>query len=307
MTTLLIAVAGLSVFAYLVFRLMRWARGGTRGASVLGAVLTELLRALSFTKPNRVRNAKRVIRGTPRTRNEEACANRTTTGCSGRWNGTGGAPQVRRFIVHKRRAGQRSAPPLNRNVRRIHQGVPTFMGNGQVKTSTVPRHFSLVRLLLCVVAVAAPLATAQNPLAPRGAERSPGCLRASRAKDSCDPVQVVVRIEKEVAFSLDLPPVKLVQCAPTIELAYSQRDTMVSVEGTVENKDCGPSSGDYNLVVSIRNENHELTTVEFLESWRRQDDQPVRFAGTYPIGENVDVVRVRPFQLRCTCADTAEN
>ena len=82
---------------------------------------------------------------------------------------------------------------------------------------------------------------------------------------------------------------------------------MVSVEGTVENKDCGPSSGDYNLVVSIRNENHELTTVEFLESWRRQDDQPVRFAGTYPIGENVDVVRVRPFQLRCTCADTAEN
>jgi hypothetical protein len=41
-TKLLIAVAGLSVFAYLVFRLMRWARGRTRGAYVLGMVLTEV-------------------------------------------------------------------------------------------------------------------------------------------------------------------------------------------------------------------------------------------------------------------------
>lgn len=181
------------------------------------------------------------------------------------------------------------------------------MSNPQRKTSRATRHFGVVRLLVCVVAVSAPLATAQNPLSnERSIHRSPGCLpRASRAKESCDPKEVVVRIEKEMPVTLDLPPMKLVQCTPAIELAYTQRDTAVSVEGTLENKDCGASRGDYTLAISIRNEKHELTTVEFLESWERQDDQPVRFTGTYPIGANVDLVRVRPVHLRCACADSA--
>ena len=41
-TSVLIAVAGLGLIAYLLSRLMRWARGRTRGAYVLGAVLTEV-------------------------------------------------------------------------------------------------------------------------------------------------------------------------------------------------------------------------------------------------------------------------
>jgi hypothetical protein len=134
--------------------------------------------------------------------------------------------------------------------------------------------------------------------------RSPGCIpHASRAKESCDPAEVVVRIEKEIAVSIELPPAKLEQCAPTIELAYTQRDTVVSVEGALENKDCAASGGDYTLAVTIRNESNELTTVEFPERWQRQDDQPVKFTGTYPIGGNVDVVRVRPVRVRCMCAD----
>lgn len=181
------------------------------------------------------------------------------------------------------------------------------MSNRRPKTSGISRHFGVVGLVLCVFAVSAPLATAQNPLSTeKGATHSPGCIpHASRAKESCDPKEVVVRIEKEMTVSVELPPMKLEQCAATIELAYTQRDTMVSVEGTLENKDCAVSSGEYTLAVSIRNENQELTTVEFPEEWQRQDDQPVKFAGTYPIGENVDVVRVRPVHVRCTCADSA--
>jgi len=38
----LIAVAGLGLIAYLLTRLIRWARGRTRGAYVLGSVLTEV-------------------------------------------------------------------------------------------------------------------------------------------------------------------------------------------------------------------------------------------------------------------------
>ncbi len=182
------------------------------------------------------------------------------------------------------------------------------IGNGQPNTSKVTRRIGAFCLLaLLLIAAVAPLATAQNPISPRGAERSPGCLpSASRAKESCDPNQVVVRSEKEVTFSVELPPVKTAQCATTIEVAYIQRGTTVSIEGTIDNKDCGTSSGDYNLVVSVRDENRELKTIEFLESWKRQNDEPVTFTGTYPIGENVDLVRVRPVQLHCTCAETSE-
>jgi hypothetical protein len=122
-------------------------------------------------------------------------------------------------------------------------------------------------------------------------------------RESCDPKQVVVRSQQEVEFSLELPPLKGVQCAATIEVAYTQRDSTVGVEGTIANNVCGASTGDYKLVVSVRDTNRDLQTLEFLESWQREDDQPVRFSGAYPIGDNVELVRVRPVQLRCTCAD----
>jgi hypothetical protein len=151
----------------------------------------------------------------------------------------------------------------------------------------------------------APLATAQNPISPGGAEQSPSCLpRASRVKEACDDrASTVVRSEKEVTFSIEIPAAKTAQCAATIEFAYTQRGSMVSVEGTIENEDCGASGGDYEVLVSIRDENHELKTLEFHELWQRQDDQPVEFASMYPIGENVDLVRVRSAHLQCTCVE----
>jgi len=166
-------------------------------------------------------------------------------------------------------------------------------------------HIKALCVVALLIAVATPLATAQNPLSnKRSIHRSPDCLpRATRMRASCDPEEVVVRVEKELEVSLELPPLKVVQCAATIEVAYTQRNTAVGVEGTIANNVCRVSNGDFKLVVSVRNENRGLQTLEFFESWQRQDDQPVKFSGVYPIGENVDVVRVRPVQLRCTCAD----
>jgi hypothetical protein len=164
-----------------------------------------------------------------------------------------------------------------------------------------------VRLVVLLVALAAPLATAQNPLSQGAATQSPGCLpRATRTRPSCDPKQVVVRTEREVEFSLEAPPTKIVQCAATIEVAYTQRNSTVGVEGTIAHNLCGASSGDYKLVVSIRKENRELQTLEFFESWQRQDENVVKFSAAYPIGENVDLVRMRAVQLRCACADEQE-
>jgi hypothetical protein len=166
-----------------------------------------------------------------------------------------------------------------------------------------------VRVVALLIAVAAPLATAQNPLSnEKSITHSPDCLpRATRTRESCDPRQVVVRLpEHEIDASVEFPGLKGVQCAATIEVAYTQRDINVGVEGTIAHNTCGASSGDYKLVVSVRNQNRELQTLEFFESWQRQDDQPVRFSGVYPIGENVDVVRVRTVQSRCTCADVPQ-
>jgi hypothetical protein len=163
------------------------------------------------------------------------------------------------------------------------------------------RRIHAVCVVACLLAVAGPPATAQD--SPSQPVRSADCLpRASRVKESCDPKQVVVRIEREVEFSLDAPPSKDVQCVATMEIAYTQRDTSVAVEGTIANNVCAASSGDYKLVVSVRSANDVLQRLEFFESWQRQDEQPVKFAAAYPIGEDVDLVRVRPVQLRCTCA-----
>lgn len=154
------------------------------------------------------------------------------------------------------------------------------------------------------VAAAEPRAVAQETSSQ--VSRSADCLpRASRARESCDPKQVVVRIEKEVDFSLEVPAPKAAQCVATIEIAYTQRDTSVGVEGTIANNVCAASGGEYKLLVSVRG-GGGVQVLEFLESWLRQDDQPVHFSKVYPIGEDVDLLRVRPTQVRCTCADETD-
>ena len=179
-------------------------------------------------------------------------------------------------------------------------------GSDPQRNCAAKRRLNTVRLLvLLLLPGLSPQVTAQNPLPPRGAERSPDCLpRASRATIHCDPIEVVVHTEKEVTFSLEIPSPKTVHCAAITEIEYTQRDTIVSVEGRIVNTDCAASKGEYRLTVRIRDENRELKTLEFLESWQRQDDQPVQFKGDYPIGENADVVSVRPSQLACACTET---
>jgi len=70
----------------------------------------------------------------------------------------------------------------------------------------------------------------------------------------------------------------------------------------IDNKDCAASSGEYKLLVRVRDETGEVKTLDFVGSWQRNDDEPVKFGGDYAIGNNVDVVNVRVVQARCTCA-----
>jgi hypothetical protein len=126
---------------------------------------------------------------------------------------------------------------------------------------------------------------------------------ASRTREGCEPKTVVVEVDKQVAVTLKVPSPNGVYCAATYEVEYAQRDKTVRVEGTITNSNCAASNGEYKLAVSVRDEHGEVKTLDFFESWQRKDDQPVKFKGDYSVGENVDVVHVRPVQLRCTCTD----
>jgi hypothetical protein len=154
----------------------------------------------------------------------------------------------------------------------------------------------LLALLLCGVA---PYSSAQPP--------NPDCLSTgSRARAACEPTKTVIATETEVKFTVEVPPVKSAQCAATIEIEYTQRDSLVGVEGTIHHLDCGASNGEHRLTVSVRDENRELKTLAFVEAWQRKDDQPVKFSVEYQIGDNVDLVSVRTRQLRCTCGELPE-
>lgn len=137
---------------------------------------------------------------------------------------------------------------------------------------------------------------------PRGGERSPSCLpRATRLREHCDPVRVVVRAEGKTEVALELPTPETVHCAAVIGIEYTQRNTVVSIAGTIANADCAACDGEYEVVVTVRDQDLGLKTLRFVESWQRRDDQPLSFSLEYPIGQNVDLTSVRARQLRCTC------
>lgn len=178
-----------------------------------------------------------------------------------------------------------------------------LVSNSPPRSSGAARFMPAVAVVALLKAVSAAPAGAQTPEITRSADCLP---RASRVQDSCDPKQVVVRSEREVEFSIEVPPPARVQCVATIEIAYTQRDDQVGVEGVIANNVCGASSGEYKLMVSVRSEDRGLQLLEFIESWERQDDEAVKIAAAFPIGENVDLVRVRTTQVRCTCADAPD-
>jgi hypothetical protein len=132
--------------------------------------------------------------------------------------------------------------------------------------------------------------------------------RASRAAPKCEPTptQTKFELETKIDVVLELPEQKMLQCAAAIEVEYSQRNTVAGVTGTIDTKDCAAASGEYRVVVSVRNEALELTTLEFEETWQRLDAQPVIFKKDYPIGDGVELVRVRARPVSCTCAGSPQ-
>jgi hypothetical protein len=135
---------------------------------------------------------------------------------------------------------------------------------------------------------------------PLGSTRAPA--EPAEQLVSCEET-IHLRVETPLTVTTTVKAPKDAYCAATHTVEYTQKDTKVGVAGVIENKDCAASSGEYKLLVRVRDETGEVKTLEFLGSWQRDDDEPVKFGNDYPIGKNVDLVNVRAVQVRCRCAD----
>lgn len=96
-------------------------------------------------------------------------------------------------------------------------------------------------------------------------------------------------------------------CQATASLDYFQRGNEAQVETSIDTEDCSAAEGAFVVKLTIRADGEEEPSVlDFEETWERNDDAPVESMRRYPIGDNVDLLRVRTRKLSCTCSTDGE-
>ncbi|MDY6984200.1 MAG: hypothetical protein SV422_14035, partial [Pseudomonadota bacterium] len=141
-----------------------------------------------------------------------------------------------------------------------------------------------------------------------------GCKRESASRLSshldCGEIQgapIVITTEVPTQpIVVALPAVVITDCEAIIQFEYTQRGALARVEGTIENETCPASSGSFTVSLRTSNDDFEQTTLEFHETWQRDDDEDVNFSRDYAIGDNVDLIGVRTSKSMCKCAAAAE-
>lgn len=111
----------------------------------------------------------------------------------------------------------------------------------------------------------------------------------------------------EKTFTVKLKPPKQKQyCKASTTTEYYQSDDVAEVNVEIKNEDCVASSGSFSMRVRYRTEEDEVVNLEFDETWQREDNQDILFSRQYPIGKNVDLIRVRPARMKCVCAESED-
>jgi len=149
------------------------------------------------------------------------------------------------------------------------------------------------------------VATAQNPGDPESCQSLSSASR-TRTSQCGDEETTVEPAGVEFTVTLDTQSIRRVLCQANLNIEYLQFDTIARVAGVIDHDDCAASGGEYTIRARIRDENGETKTLDFSESWQRNDDQPVSISAEYPIGENVELLRLRSSGLRCECAELDE-
>lgn len=112
--------------------------------------------------------------------------------------------------------------------------------------------------------------------------------------------------DKPFEMSVSVPmKYNTADCEAKLNIEYFQSGDNAEVSSTLTNSECDASFGSYTVQLRYRGESDELETVDYDETWKRDDTEPVVAKRQYFIGENVDLVRVKSRSLTCTCVDEA--
>ena len=112
--------------------------------------------------------------------------------------------------------------------------------------------------------------------------------------------------EKKYTIKFDAPSSARKYCRSSIAIDYLQKNTAAIVNMTLENLDCTASSGSYTVAVRVKDENNESQTIEFDETWLREDDRSLANRREYPIGNDIDLISVRIKRQKCVCAEIVD-
>ena len=115
-------------------------------------------------------------------------------------------------------------------------------------------------------------------------------------------------IENSISTNLTIPEVQIIPCQASVSLAYYQKNTLARVVTEIENKYCKVGNGSLEIVATIRDENAVTSALTFPETWQQQEGElKLEFIREYPIGENMDLVRVRSTRVKCECLETTDD
>lgn len=99
---------------------------------------------------------------------------------------------------------------------------------------------------------------------------------------------------------MTLPEMKK-ECQSKVSIEYWQAGPVAKVKGTIANETCAESGGSFVIVVTIKDKANETKTLEFPQTWMREDDQGVNFSGNYDIGDNVSLWEAHVSKVHCNC------
>ena len=123
--------------------------------------------------------------------------------------------------------------------------------------------------------------------------------RYNRARGIVEPSDLELRVAELTAGRPGEP-----QCEASTLTEYQQRNDVARVTGTVSLAACpAGTAGTFTLVARLRDDSGESRTIEFAESWQRDDTEDHTFNADYPIGDDVELMSVRVRNLKCTCAE----
>lgn len=114
---------------------------------------------------------------------------------------------------------------------------------------------------------------------------------------SAESAEFQIKVPVEVHYGADA-------CAARLALEYYQKNTDAHVTATLTNPTCAASEGSYVLRIRYRRDSGESEQIEFEETWSRDDDANIVTEKVYPVGEDLQITRIRSAKLRCYCLGT---